>query len=133
VADVVLMLENSIYSVISPEGCAAILWTDRSKAPKAAEAMKMTAQNLLDLGVIDGIIPEPPGGAHRDPREAALRVREAIVSNLARLDRIPVDELVDRRIEKYWNMGVYEEKGRPEETHRDSLSDEDARGDVEIG
>ncbi len=133
VADVVLMLENAVYSVISPEGCAAILWTDRSKAPRAAEAMRMTAQDLRDLGVIDGIIPEPVGGAHRDPRGAALRVREAVLSNLARLDRIPTDELIERRVEKYWAMGVFEEEGKPEGEDRGSVENGDARGEMEIG
>ncbi len=133
VSDVILMLENSIYSVISPEGCAAILWADRSKAPRAAEAMRITAQDLLDLGVIDGIIPEPLGGAHRAPREAAERVREAILSNLARLDRIPIDELLERRVEKFWAMGVFDETGKPAERMDGSLDEQDASGDVETG
>ncbi|MCK4547944.1 MAG: hypothetical protein KAW17_10945, partial [Candidatus Eisenbacteria sp.] len=132
-ADRVMMLEHAVYSVISPEGCAAILWTDRSKAPRAAEAMRMTAQDLRDLGVIDGIIPEPVGGAHRDPRGAALRVREAVLSNLARLDRIPTDELIERRVEKYWAMGVFEEEGKPEGEDRGSVENGDARGEMEIG
>ncbi len=133
VADVILMLENSIYSVISPEGCAAILWADRSKAQRAAEAMRITAQDLQDLGVIDGIIPEPLGGAHRAPREAAALVREAILSNLARLDRIPVEELLERRVEKYWAMGVYDETGKAGEKTGESLDGEEASSDAEIG
>ena len=77
VADVVLMLENSIYSVITPEGCAAILWKDAGKAEQAAEALKLTARDLLELNVIDEVIPEPLGGAHRDPEETARRIQAA--------------------------------------------------------
>ena len=133
VADVILMLENSVYSVITPEGCAAILWADQGKAQQAAEAMKMTAQEVHHLGVIDGIIPEPLGGAHRAPEEAAGRVREAVLSNLARLDRIPIDELIERRVEKYWRMGVFEERQgsadrRPEAAEEDP-SVEEGRAD----
>lgn len=133
VADVILMMENSVYSVISPEGCAAILWADPAKAQQAAEAMRMTAQDLLEMGIIDGIIPEPLGGAHRAPREAALRVRESVLSNLARLDRIPIEELVERRVEKYWRMGVFEERGGADGSTRESLEKDDALGDAEIG
>jgi len=132
VSDVILMLENAVYSVITPEGCAAILWADQSKAERAAEAMRITAQDLLDLGVIDGIIPEPLGGAHRAPRDAAHRVRDAVLSNLARLDRIPVNELLGRRVEKYWAMGIYDEAGTGGETMRESLDGEEASSDVEI-
>jgi acetyl-CoA carboxylase carboxyl transferase subunit alpha len=133
VADVILMLENSIYSVISPEGCAAILWADRSKAPQAAEAMRMTAPDLMDLGIIDGIIPEPLGGAHRNPQEVAGHIRDAVLSNLARLDRIPVDELLERRIEKYWAMGVYEERGEEQMPEGGSVSSAEESDDAEAG
>ncbi|MGQ9603778.1 MAG: acetyl-CoA carboxylase carboxyltransferase subunit alpha [bacterium] len=107
--DVVLMMEYSIYSVISPEGCAAILWGDRAKAKQAAEALKMTAPDLLQLGVIDGIIPEPVGGAHRDPRQAAENLKKAIIENLESLVKVPKETLVSRRLEKYSRMGIYRE------------------------
>ena len=107
VGDTVLMMEYSIYSVISPEGCAAILWRDRAKARDAAEALKLTAPDLLQLGVIDGIVPEPVGGAHRAPVEAAEALKRAVVENLDRLDSLEADELVSRRLEKYSSMGTF--------------------------
>jgi acetyl-CoA carboxylase carboxyl transferase subunit alpha len=110
VGDVVLMMENSIYSVITPEGCAAILWKDASKAEQAAEALKVTAQDLLELKVIDELIPEPLGGAHRDPDEAAKRVKEAFLRHVRALIGLPAQELLDRRLEKYLKMGVYLEE-----------------------
>jgi acetyl-CoA carboxylase carboxyl transferase subunit alpha len=110
VGDVVLMLENSIYSVITPEGCAAILWKDASKAEQAAEALRLTAQDLLELKVIDEVIPEPLGGAHRDPEETAARVKEAVLRHVRGLIGLPVQELLDRRLEKYLKMGVYLEE-----------------------
>jgi acetyl-CoA carboxylase carboxyl transferase subunit alpha len=110
VGDVVLMLENSIYSVITPEGCAAILWKDASKAEQAAEALKLTAPDLLDLKVIDEIVPEPLGGAHRDPEEAAKRLAEAVLRHVRALLGLPKQELLDRRLEKYLRMGVYLEE-----------------------
>jgi acetyl-CoA carboxylase carboxyl transferase subunit alpha len=110
VGDVVLMLENSIYSVITPEGCAAILWKDASKAEQAAEALRLTAQDLLELKVIDEVIPEPLGGAHRDPEETARGVKDAILRHLKRLVGLPAQELLDRRLEKYLKMGVYLEE-----------------------
>ena len=110
VGDVVMMLENSIYSVITPEGCAAILWKDASKAEQAAEALRLTAQDLLELSVIDEVIPEPLGGAHRDPEETAGRVREAILRHVRGLIGLPIQELLDRRLEKYLKMGVYLEE-----------------------
>ncbi len=109
VGDVVLMMEYSIYSVISPEGCAAILWGDRAKAKQAAEALKITAPELLQLGVIDGIIPEPVGGAHYNPRQAAENLKKAIIENLEALVKVPRDVLLKRRLEKYSRMGVYKE------------------------
>lgn len=105
--DVVLMMENSIYSVISPEGCAAILWGDRSKTETAAAALKLTAQDLLDLGVVDGIIPEPMGGAHRDPNYSAEIVKEALKLHLGRLRTTPPHALVDARVEKFLRMGAF--------------------------
>ena len=112
VADRVLMFENSVYSVISVEGCAAILWKD-GKSPemkeRAASAMRITAQELLELGVIDEIIPEPPGGAHADHEAAARSLQEALVRNLDGLRRYKPDKLVRRRREKYLKMGQYSE------------------------
>lgn len=110
VGDVVLMLEHSIYSVISPEGCASILWRDAKYAPDAAEALKLTAQDLLELGVIDEIIPEPPGGAHRDLRSTASEIKKAIKKHYSRLKRLSRDKLVKKRIEKYGRMGMYKEE-----------------------
>ncbi len=106
--DVVLMMENAIYSVISPEGCAAILWGDRTKTETAASALRLTAQDLAEYGLIDGIITEPVGGAHRDPAMAADQVKGAIQSHLAALRAVPERILVERRIEKYLRMGVFE-------------------------
>ncbi|MGE5178269.1 MAG: acetyl-CoA carboxylase carboxyltransferase subunit alpha [Bacteroidota bacterium] len=110
VGDVVLMLENSIYSVITPEGCAAILWKDATKAEQAAEALKLTAQDLLELKVVDEVIPEPLGGAHRDPEETAHRVQAAVLRHVRALIDLPAQELLDRRLEKYMRMGVYLEE-----------------------
>ncbi len=107
VGDVVIMMEYAVYSVISPEGCAAILWADRSKAEQAAEALKLTAPDLLKLGVVDGIIPEPTGGAHRNPIAAAESLKKCIVENLEMLEKIPVPVLVERRLDKYSKMGSY--------------------------
>lgn len=110
VGDRVLMQENTWYSVISPEGCAAILYRDAGKAPQAAEAMKVTAPDLLKMGVIDRIIPEPAGGAHHNPREAAVLVKQAILEVLPPLEGLPPEELVRRRIEKFARMGAWQEK-----------------------
>lgn len=110
VADVVLMLENAIYSVISPEGCAAILWSDRAKAPEAAEAMKLTAADIVKLGVVDEVLEEPMGGAHWDPEATASVLRDAVARNLERLEALSERELLDRRLEKYLRMGVVVEE-----------------------
>jgi len=112
VADVVLMFENSIYSVISPEGCAAILWRDRARAPEAAEALKLTAADLARLEVVDGVLPEPLGGAHRDPAAAAATLQAALVEQVDRLAAQGPEELVERRLLKYRRMGVYREEER---------------------
>ena len=109
VGDKILMMENAWYSVISPEGCAAILWRDAAKASEAAEAMKVTAEDLLDLQIIDKIIPEPKGGAHRDPDESALNVKKEIVANLNELMNLPVEKLLENRIEKFAKMGAWTE------------------------
>ncbi len=110
VGDRVLMQENTWYSVISPEGCAAILYRDAGKAPQAAEAMKVTAPDLLKMGVIDRIIPEPAGGAHHNPQEAAALVKQAILEELPPLEELAPEELVRRRIEKFARMGAWQEK-----------------------
>jgi acetyl-CoA carboxylase carboxyl transferase subunit alpha len=109
-ADRVLMLEHSVYSVISPEGCAAILWKDASQRERAAEALKITAQDLLNLGVIDEIIPEPPGGAHADPEAAAQALGEALRRQVRQLRKIRIEKLLKRREEKYLSMGALSEK-----------------------
>jgi acetyl-CoA carboxylase carboxyl transferase subunit alpha len=109
VADRVLMLENAYYSVISPEGCAAILWKHRKHAPEAAEALKLNASELLKLGVIDGVVPEPLGGAHRDPAETGKNLKEAIIAALHELEKIPMDKLVQRRYNKFRQMGRFQE------------------------
>ena len=107
VGDRVLMQENAIYSVISPEGCAAILWRDAAEAKKAAAAFKPDAQHCLDLGVIDGIVPEPPGGAHRDADEAARLVGASLRETLDELEGIPVDELSRQRRARFRSIGVF--------------------------
>lgn len=104
-ADAVLMLEHSIYSVISPEGCASILWRDGARAQDAAKAMKITAQDLKRLGVIDGIIKEPIGGAHRVPDEAVKRVGGVIMAQLKELSALTPQALIERRREKFLNIG----------------------------
>jgi len=109
IGDRVLMLENAIYSVISPEGCAAILWRDAGKAPDAASSLKITARDLLELGIIDGIIPEPLGGAHRNHDEAARIVKETIIKNLNELLQFPIDTLLKNRYEKFRKMGIFSE------------------------
>jgi acetyl-CoA carboxylase carboxyl transferase subunit alpha len=107
VADRVLMLENSIYSVISPEGCAAILWRDSNYAPQAAEALKLTAPCLLELGVIDEIIPEPVEGAHTDYKKTADSLKAAITNNLKQILTIPRDELMTARFNKLSEIGKF--------------------------
>jgi acetyl-CoA carboxylase carboxyl transferase subunit alpha len=99
------MLSNAIYSVIPPEGCAAILWREASKAPEAAEALKITADNLLRLGVIDEIVPEPTGGAHGDYEATFAALKTAIVRNLELLQGVPLATLVEKRYEKYSRIG----------------------------
>jgi acetyl-CoA carboxylase carboxyl transferase alpha subunit len=109
VADRVLMLEHAIYSVISPEGCAAILWEDASRAKDAAEVLRITAPDLHKLGVIDGIIPEPPGGAHRNWAAAARALQSAVVAALGELVPLSPTELVQQRYAKFRRMGIFEE------------------------
>jgi acetyl-CoA carboxylase carboxyl transferase subunit alpha len=109
----VLMLEYAIYSVISPEGCAAILWGDAAKAPEAAESMRITAPDLLRLGVIDAIVPEPVGGAHRDWDGAAGHLREALRGHLRQLASMSPEDLVADRYEKFRKIGEFEESSLP--------------------
>jgi acetyl-CoA carboxylase carboxyl transferase subunit alpha len=109
----VLMLEYAIYSVISPEGCAAILWGDAGKAPEAAESMRITAPDLLRLGVIDAIVPEPVGGAHRDWEGAAVHLRDALRGNLRDLAGRSAEDLVAARYEKFRRIGAFEETSVP--------------------
>jgi len=106
VADRVFVLENAYYSVISPEGCAAILWKNGSKAPEAAEALKLTAQDLLKMGIIDEVVPEPLGGAHRDPQKTAQNIREIINKSLKELNALDKFELLKSRYEKYRHIGA---------------------------
>ena len=107
VGDVVLMLSHAIYSVIPPEGCAAILWRDAEKASEAAEALKITANSLKELGVIDDIIQEPAGGAHRDHASTIEAVKKAVLDHLHRLKRISPRKLVNRRYTKFAKMGRF--------------------------
>ncbi len=109
IADVVLMFENSVYSVISPEGCASILWRDGKQAPQAAEALRLTAAHLERLGVVDGVLAEPIGGAHRDPDGAAATLREAVSRHLSALDGVSAEERVRARREKFRRLGVFVE------------------------
>ena len=109
----VFMQENAVYSVIPPEGCAAILWHDPTKGPEAAEALRITAQHALDNGIIDEMIPEPLGGAHRNPESAALNVKDAIVRSLAALDKLSPNKIVEQRCKKFRQMGVYASEPNP--------------------
>jgi acetyl-CoA carboxylase carboxyl transferase alpha subunit len=109
VGDVVVALENAVYSVISPEGCAAILWRSADEAATAATAMRMTAAEQRDLGVIDIVIPEPGEGAHTDPTETARRLRTVILDQLDLLDRQTIDELVEARYARFRELGPYTE------------------------
>ena len=110
VADRVLILENAYYSVISPEACSAILWRDRRHAPEAAAALRLSAPDLLRLKIVDEIVPEPQGGAHRDPAAAARNLKQALLRHLGELRPIPIPELLERRYEKYRGLGVFEER-----------------------
>jgi acetyl-CoA carboxylase carboxyl transferase subunit alpha len=105
IGDRILMLENATYSVISPEGCAAILWKSETEKERAAEALKGTAADLLDLQIIDEIVPEPPGGAHRDAGAMARTLGEALARNLRNLKGVPASDLLEKRYEKFRRMG----------------------------
>ena len=110
VADRVLILQNAYYSVISPEGCASILWRSALKAPEAAEALKLTGEDLLKLGIVDEIIPEPPGGAHRAPEKIADLLSKALVKYIDELSSIPPDTILEKRYNKYRKIGEFVEK-----------------------
>jgi acetyl-CoA carboxylase carboxyl transferase subunit alpha len=114
VTDRILMMENSVYSVVSPEGCAAILWKDASQAPKAAEAMRITARDLREMGIVDEVIAEPAGGAQVSYEEAAGLVRDALVRHLAELrslymleDRLEERKLLEDRRQRFRRIGVF--------------------------
>jgi acetyl-CoA carboxylase carboxyl transferase subunit alpha len=109
VGDTVLMLEYAIYSVISPEGCASILWRDPAKAPEAAAAMGITAETLKRLGLIDEIVSEPVGGAHRNHQEMAFALKGFVLKAFERLRQVPIEELLEQRYQKFRRMGVIEE------------------------
>jgi acetyl-CoA carboxylase carboxyl transferase subunit alpha len=109
VADRVLIFENAYYSVISPEACSAILWKDRRHAPEAADALKLTAQDLVKLGVVDEVVPEPEGGAHRDHDLAAANLGTALRQNLQRVLDTPIDELLKKRYQKFRALGRFSE------------------------
>lgn len=109
IADRVLMMENAYYSVISPEGCAAILWKHREHAPEAASALKLSAQDLSQLGVIDGVIPEPLGGAHHDHETAAASLKDAVVAAITHLEKLPTAQLLEERYQKFRALSKYTE------------------------
>jgi len=112
VGDRVIMLENSIYSVISPEGCASIMWRDAAKAELAAGALRITPPDLLSLGIVDQVITEPEGGAHFDPAATAQSVGDALEKTLAELEALPVPDLLERRYQKFRRMGQFFEEAK---------------------
>jgi acetyl-CoA carboxylase carboxyl transferase subunit alpha len=109
VADRVIMFEHSVYSVISPEGCASILWRDGKQGAKAAEALRLAAPDLAELGIVDDVLPEPVGGAHRDPAAAAATLKAAMIANLDALSGVSGAELVKRRAARFRKLGVFSE------------------------
>ncbi|MBI4713471.1 MAG: acetyl-CoA carboxylase carboxyltransferase subunit alpha [Planctomycetes bacterium] len=113
VGDRFAILENAYFSVISPEGCAAILWKNSSKAPDAAKALKLTSKDLKELGIVDEVIPEPVGGAHRDYKTTAENMKQYILKCLAELRQIPMDTLIQQRYEKYRKIGKFVENNNP--------------------
>jgi acetyl-CoA carboxylase carboxyl transferase subunit alpha len=114
IGDRLAMLEFTYYSVITPEGCASILWKGSEHAPKAAAALKMTSRDLLQFGIIDEVIPEPPGGAHRDHREAAATLKSSLIHAVRQLKETPTELLLERRYQKYRKIGVFLEAPAPE-------------------
>lgn len=127
VADRLLIMENAYLSVISPEGCSAILWKDGSKVSQAAAALKLTAQDLRKHGIVYGIIPEPPGGAHRNHRETARNLKEAILTHLKELKDIPVEHLLRTRYENLRKIGVFIE-GASTDSIPDTKHEDPSRG-----
>ncbi|WP_395739166.1 acetyl-CoA carboxylase carboxyltransferase subunit alpha [Prosthecobacter sp.] len=109
IADRVLMMENAYYSVISPEGCAAILWKHREHAPEAASALKLSAQDLSKLGIIDSIVPEPLGGAHNDHLAAASALKDALLTTIKELNAVPTSQLLEQRYQKFRALGQFTE------------------------
>jgi acetyl-CoA carboxylase carboxyl transferase subunit alpha len=118
VADRVLILENAYYSVISPEACSAILWRDRRHAPEAAEALKLTAGDLYKLGVVDEVVPEPQGGAHRDYDLAAANLGTALRHNLTKLVELPIEQLLKKRYKKFRELGNFAAPKSSGNSHR---------------
>ncbi len=110
VANRVLILEHAYYSVISPEGCASILWRSAEKAPQAAEALKITGDQLLEFGIVDEVIEEPKGGAHRDPELISERLKAALVRHIRELNTLPADELLEQRYQKFRQIGMFQSK-----------------------
>jgi acetyl-CoA carboxylase carboxyl transferase subunit alpha len=108
VGDRTVMLEYSVYSTISPEGCASILWKDPAKAKDAAEQLGLTAKRLSALGLVDKVVREPIGGAHRNPRQMAVRLKAVLLNELAALDQLPVEQLLQKRYERLRGYGAYE-------------------------
>ncbi|MEE9612216.1 MAG: acetyl-CoA carboxylase carboxyltransferase subunit alpha [Desulfatiglandales bacterium] len=113
VTDRILMMEYATFSVISPEGCAAILWKDETKKQQASEALKLTAQDALEMGLIDTIVPEPLGGAHRDVDKAVQQIKKVLLEHLEEIIRLPIAELLDRRYSRYRRIGLFVEEGKP--------------------
>jgi acetyl-CoA carboxylase carboxyl transferase subunit alpha len=113
VADRVLILQNAYYSVISPEGCAAILWKDRAAAPKAAAALRITATDLHQLGLVDEVVEEPIGGAHTDPVKTAATLKAALLKNLEDIKKLSVSDRLQLRYQKYRNYGKFLENKEP--------------------
>ena len=109
IGDRIAMLEHGYYSVISPEGCAAILWKHRKYAPEAAEALKLNATELLNLGIIDEVVPEPVGGAHHDPAQAAKNLQTTVAASLRSVAKVPIEKLLQARYDKFRKMGRFQE------------------------
>ena len=110
IGDHIAILQFAYYSVISPEGCAGILWKDGKHADKAAHALRFTSRDLLGFGIVDEVIPEPLGGAHRNHRQMAMNLKGSLITAIRELKQIPEDELVERRYQKFRGMGVFEEQ-----------------------
>ncbi len=110
VGDRLLMFEHSVYTVASPEACASILWKDASKAPQAAEALRITALDLRNLGILDDLLPEPIGGAHADPLQAAMTLKKALLDDLAELNQLTPLQLQEQRYQKFRRIGVFTEQ-----------------------